>query len=287
MPSRVIRGEILSSRSLGRVSRNADWLFHKLLTAADDFGRLDGRMGVLRAVVFPNRDDVTLGELERWLEELTRCDPDGRGPVHRYCVDGEPFIQLVNWEEHRSNGRRASKSRFPEPPELSSEILGSPEQSQEIRPSGMGTSGREAGERADPAAPDAAASRLGNLLGKLKDPRGQTADAEERALWLEDQLPVIQAAAEGGKGTEKELTIRYFKHYLARPEREFRERAKAQRERRTLEAWRAEHQAERDAERDRILAEERAPPSAACEALLDSVFSPSKTAALRKASADG
>lgn len=117
MPSRVIRGEILASRSLGRVSRDADAFFWRLLIAADDYGRLDGRLGVLRAICYPSRDEVCTGEIERWLEELSTCDPGGTGPVQLYEVDGERFIQLRNWEKHRSNSNRAKTSRFPDPRE--------------------------------------------------------------------------------------------------------------------------------------------------------------------------
>ena len=127
MPSRVIRGEILASRSLGRVSRDADAFFWRLLMAADDFGRLDGRLGVLRAVCYPNRDEVCTGEIERWLEELATCDPGSTGPVQLYEVDGEPFVQLRNWERHRSNSKRAITSRFPDPRENPGESRGIPD----------------------------------------------------------------------------------------------------------------------------------------------------------------
>jgi hypothetical protein len=113
MPSRVIRGEILTSDSLSRVSRDAESLFWRLIIAADDFGRLDGRLGVLRAAAWPARDDVTAEQIGRWLDELAGCDPDGGGPVIRYAVQGRPYLQLRNWEQHRAASKRAAKSRFP------------------------------------------------------------------------------------------------------------------------------------------------------------------------------
>jgi len=135
MPSRVIRGQILASNSLGNVSVGAEMLFWRLLIAADDFGRLDGRLSVLRAAVYPARN-VTLDELQDWLGELEKADSpqDGTpgpqdGPVVRYQVDGQPFIALRNWDRLRSNGRRARDSRFPAPP---SDIRGSPRSSAEI-----------------------------------------------------------------------------------------------------------------------------------------------------------
>jgi hypothetical protein len=140
MPSRVIRGEIVSSRSLSRVPWQADWLFHKLLHATDDFGRMDGRLEIVRSLCFPNRLDVSMGEIDRWLDELTRCDPDGTGPVQRYEVDGWPYIQLVNWEKHRGKANRAETSKFPAPresPRKSAENSGDPRSGSGVSGSGV------------------------------------------------------------------------------------------------------------------------------------------------------
>ena len=136
MPSRVIRGEILSSNSLSRLSCEAEAFFWRLLLAADDYGRLDGRLPVLRSVTYPARE-VPLEQIEAWLAELESCDPgpsDGpnTGPVLRYQVERSPYIALVNWERHRSNGKRGKVSRFPDPPRNRPKP---PEESAGIRPS--------------------------------------------------------------------------------------------------------------------------------------------------------
>lgn len=115
MASRVIRGDIVSSRSLSRVSWQADWLFHKLILAADDFGRMDGRPALIRAQCMPLRD-VPLADIEAWLVELESCDGSGKGPVLRYEMDGSPYLQLVNWEKYFSKQKRAARSQFPAPP---------------------------------------------------------------------------------------------------------------------------------------------------------------------------
>lgn len=153
MPSRVIRGEILASESLSRVSMQAEFVFWRLFVAADDFGRLDGRLGVLRAAIFPTRDAVTLGEIGRWLDELTCCDPDGHGPVQRYEVDSRPYLQLRSWEKHRANGKRATKSRFPEAPEIP---RGSPRAPADPHPSDVWYGDEGRGTLAPAGAPPAA-----------------------------------------------------------------------------------------------------------------------------------
>lgn len=53
------------------------------------------------------------------------------------------------------------------------------------------------------------------LISSLRQPEAQPpVFDDERRAWLEDQIPVIDASVEAQKGTFRELTIRYFKHYL-------------------------------------------------------------------------
>jgi hypothetical protein len=156
MPSRVIRGEIVSSDSLSKVSMQAELLFWHMIICADDYGRLDGRIQVLRSVTFPTRQDITTGEMQRWLNELASCEGD-QSPVALYQVEGRPYIQLRNWEKHRSNGRRSSKSKFPRIPEISSDIRGNPRIPENPRPSDVwrltSDEGRVEETAAEPAEP--------------------------------------------------------------------------------------------------------------------------------------
>lgn len=116
MPSRVIRAEINCSASLSRVSEGADLLFRALLLAADDYGRMDARLVYIKSTCFPLRDSMTHERIAELVRELQTCDPDGEGPVIAYEVDGRPYIALRNWERHRSNQKRALRSRIPDPP---------------------------------------------------------------------------------------------------------------------------------------------------------------------------
>ena len=92
MPSRVIRDEIISSRSLSRVSLGADLTFRSLILVVDDYGRTDGRLEVLRAALFPTRQEVTTEQLEFWLDEL-----EEEGCIRRYVAElfgKEPRCEL-------------------------------------------------------------------------------------------------------------------------------------------------------------------------------------------------
>ena len=117
MPSRVIKGEINASDSLSRVSIEADLTFRALLVACDDYGRFDGRLGVLKATLFPLRDEMTAERIDRAIDELVRA-----GCVTRYASDGRPYLAMPNWEKHRAKGRRGNASRYPDPASTSSDL---------------------------------------------------------------------------------------------------------------------------------------------------------------------
>ena len=113
MASRVIRGEFNASRSMASRSMFAELLFAKLILEADDFGRMDGRLQLVRSRTFPMRDEVTVEDIDEWLTELATGED---APIRRYQVGGDEFICFVNWEKHRGKSRRAEKSRLPDPP---------------------------------------------------------------------------------------------------------------------------------------------------------------------------
>lgn len=115
----MIRGEINASRSLARVSMLADLTFRALLVSVDDFGRCEADPLMLKAALFPRRPDVTPDLARSWVDELAI-----EGCIRLYVVSGVEYVQLVSWETHRAKGKRAERSKFPDPPEESSEIRG-------------------------------------------------------------------------------------------------------------------------------------------------------------------
>ena len=150
MPSRVVRGEINSSQSLSRVSLEADLTFRALIVAVDDFGRLDARPGLLKALLFPLRESVTAAKLEKWIGEL-----DAEGCVRLYEVDGRRYLQLTGWEKHRGITKRAKSSKYPESldPRISSDPRENPSESR-----GYGVESRES--RVEIGAPPPASRKV-------------------------------------------------------------------------------------------------------------------------------
>lgn len=113
MPARVIRSEINTSDSLARVSLLADLFFRALLLECDDYGRMDGRPAILKAALFPLRADYTPEVIEACIEELSSGE---KPPLLRFHVGGRPYLCLTGWEHHRGKGKRAERSKYPDPP---------------------------------------------------------------------------------------------------------------------------------------------------------------------------
>lgn len=213
MPSRVIRADINSSDSLSKVSMQAELTFDRLILAVDDFGRLDARPQVLKAQLFPLRDEVKPKDVVKWVYELSALDD---APVRLYEVGGRPYLVLTGWEKHRGKGRRATESKYPTPPEAmpktaSAEILGKAMQSSEKQcnpPEGRGTRSekREAGDEGvavqAPTTPewsDQIASRLWGLVEAnvpgARKPRSLAAWGREIAQIPDDPVEIAATVA--------------------------------------------------------------------------------------------
>lgn len=175
MPARIVRGEINASESLSRVSMLADLTFRALIVACDDWGRIDGRLPVLRGLIFPLRPEVTDRKLDGWLNELA-AGPDA--PIIRYVVDGRAYIALSGWEKHRGKSNRAASSKCPEPGSgRSAEIPGDP-------PVCIGY-GVEGNESTPESGGPPSASKPGRSARRRVDPRAEAAWPLIRAAFAE------------------------------------------------------------------------------------------------------
>lgn len=226
MPSRVIRAEINSSESLSKVSMEADLTFRALILAADDYGRLDGRVRVLLGLLFPLRSEVTERKLDGWLDELaTGPNP----PLLRYEVDGRPYLALTGWEKHRGKQKRGSASKYPKPhPRRSADVPGDPNvckvtsgrwkvEGDEWKVT-SDESQRDETPSASGADPDEGVAEIPSLSPKLVNVLGKLdGDRAEKLAWLEAEWPLIYAEAErdpAGAKAISAIAIRYYRNYL-------------------------------------------------------------------------
>jgi hypothetical protein len=107
---RSVKPELWSDEKLAEVPRAVRLTFIGLISAcADDAGRLKGNPRVIRGAVYPLDDDISVEEISRHLEQLA-----GIKVIQRYAVNGEQYIQIVNWKKHQKINR-VTPSRLPSP----------------------------------------------------------------------------------------------------------------------------------------------------------------------------
>lgn len=108
MGNRILKESICTSDDIDALSLFEEVLYYRLIVCVDDYGRMDARGSILRARMFPLRPEVTLEMVEAALRTLA-----ARGCVHRYEVDGRPYLCLPTWGEHQRV--RNQRGKYPAP----------------------------------------------------------------------------------------------------------------------------------------------------------------------------
>lgn len=120
MPSRIIHDKCRKSRTLNALSAEAERLFWRLTTAADDYGRFDADPRVLLGECFPYKIEIfKSAQVEKWRDELTVMgDPDEEPLVRLYSLKGRVYGYFVKWTDYqrdRSKEKNPPKPKFPAP----------------------------------------------------------------------------------------------------------------------------------------------------------------------------
>lgn len=93
MPNRLIREGFLDSEAIHALSDAAECFFHRLMLTADDAGRMDGRVEILRARLFPLDISRRASDVEKTLSECV-----ANGLVIPYERKGQRFLQIAKWQ---------------------------------------------------------------------------------------------------------------------------------------------------------------------------------------------
>lgn len=112
---RTIKPEFPESESIGRLTRDARLLFIQLWTIADDYGRCRAGPRLLAGKLYPYDEDA-LHLIGGWLDELETNDL-----VIRYVVEGNQYLEVVNWAKHQRVDN-AGKSNVPPRPDSVQQI---------------------------------------------------------------------------------------------------------------------------------------------------------------------
>jgi hypothetical protein len=189
-PHFKVRTSIANHEKMGAV-----WDDNELLAAWT-------RLGVLAVERFADRTGDSFVISSREITMVTgRERSDSAERVLRKLADSSPVVV-----EKRGHSWRITIPNFAKKQgfkERNRTEIGSP-------PTPAPTPTATKPKESEPEAP----SRLLNLLSKLPG------EKDEKAAWLDHELPLIEAEVEAGSGTAKTLTIRYYRQYARTPEGE-------------------------------------------------------------------
>jgi hypothetical protein len=113
MPNRMLR-DWTDSLRLDGISAEAERFFIRLIMKADDYGRFHADVRLLKAACFPLLDNLDTGEVEGWLEELSR-----RRLILLYEAAGRSCLAIVNYGQRL----KSSKAKFPPLPGKPADFL--------------------------------------------------------------------------------------------------------------------------------------------------------------------
>lgn len=141
MPNRVIKESCRASKTLDQISAEAERLFWRLTTVADDFGRFESEPIIILAACFPRRvDTYTPAAVAGWYGELERA-----GLVQSYSDGDRQLGYFKKWLKHQSC--RAKESKFPEPQQVNAVLQASASSCEQMSPYSGSGSGTGSGTR--------------------------------------------------------------------------------------------------------------------------------------------
>jgi hypothetical protein len=118
---RMIVNAIAADKRINKLSDDTSRLaFTWLITFADCEGRTYGDPAVVRSMLFPRRQDVTIERMEDYIREWALL-----GLVVWYESDGDIWISFPKFDKNQPGLRkdREAASRIPQAPELSEDLL--------------------------------------------------------------------------------------------------------------------------------------------------------------------
>jgi len=94
--NRIINLSIWSSKRLNRVSIESILLYIGVLNFADDYGALEFSSRQIWGNVFPYRDDISIKNVEKWIDELISS-----GVLMKVLVNGRDYLLIYKWESYQ------------------------------------------------------------------------------------------------------------------------------------------------------------------------------------------
>lgn len=108
MPNRIIKESICSSDSIDKLTWFEETFFYRLIVNCDDYGRMDARPEMIKARLFPLKNDISKNDIATALASLIKV-----GCITLYEYEHKPYLCLPSWENHQNV--RAKRSKYPSP----------------------------------------------------------------------------------------------------------------------------------------------------------------------------
>ena len=109
MANRILKESIRTSAQIDALSWFEEIVFYRLMVTADDYGRMDGRIILLKNTLFPLKEDVTKEMVRDAVDTLVAA-----GLLRAYTAEGMPYLCFPTWEKHQRV--RTKRGRYPAPP---------------------------------------------------------------------------------------------------------------------------------------------------------------------------
>ena len=101
------------------LSLGAHLLWIGLISLADDEGRIQWSAKQFKVRLFAGKDDVTIGDIQEWMSELSRsCGDDERPIMKIYQVEKTVYALHPKWHLHQYTNRK-TPSKIPAPDDFS------------------------------------------------------------------------------------------------------------------------------------------------------------------------
>lgn len=108
MPNRIIKESIRESYSVNALSDNAEILFYRLITYADDYGLFKADPLLINSILFPLKK-YKKDSIIKWINEIAKQDI-----IFFYIgSDGKPYGKFSSWESHQNIRNHKPKYPFP------------------------------------------------------------------------------------------------------------------------------------------------------------------------------
>ncbi|WP_214630012.1 hypothetical protein [Paenibacillus agaridevorans] len=120
-------------------------LYLLLIPHSDDFGRLTGDPFKVKGLILPMMKEVDEEDVEKTLGNLHKA-----GLINWYESNGEKYVQIINFDDHQQGLHKRTRSKFPEPPELSRNFPEIPSEQNRTELKGTEEKGTEQNPVCDP-----------------------------------------------------------------------------------------------------------------------------------------